>query len=440
MKRMVFAGLCSVLAVLAIHGGGEALAQTKANGLVIMATDYGADSIYVGALKGAMYTKNPDVRIDTLTNAIPAYDILAGAHALAEACAAFPMGTTFVCVVDPGVGTDRRCIVLETRKGQFFVAPDNGLLHLVADRFGIQEIREATNTAIWRSGEPSATFHGRDIFGPVAASIAGGAALEEVGPPLEAMLRLDVPGPRIEQNVVYGQVMRVDGYGNCITNIGQEEIDQLRLRSGDLLHIQAGEHHYTAPFADTYADVSAGQPLVVLQSNGLVELAINQGNLMERLALAHHAPVALAAAQTANPLPVEAGEEAPPAPSAQPEDSGPIVVVYERSGGLAGVQEELVVRRDGICSFNESGRRLGFNLDQSAIQELRHLLAGLPPPDELSESDPPRSGADFLSYRLTYHGQVYRATDLRMPDELAPVIARFNAILSKHRSSREAEE
>lgn len=433
MKRVVMAGLCGMLALL---GSGSVFAQAKVNGLVIMATDYGTDSIYVGALKGAMYTKNPEVRIDTLSNAIPPYDILAGAYMIAEACDEFPMGTTFVCVVDPGVGTDRRCIVLETRSGQYFVAPDNGLLHLVAERFGIQEIREATNTALWRSGIQSSTFHGRDIFGPVAAALAGGTALEEVGPALESMLRLDIPAPRIEENVVYGQIIRIDWYGNCITNIGSDEIDALRLRTGDLLRVQAGPHHYTAPFAGTYSDVPEGQPLVVMQSIGLTELAINQGNLAERLELEHHAPVAIAAAQTATPLPSDGGGDGRPERVIMPEDTGPIVVVYERSGGLAGVQEELVIRRDGICSFSENGRRKGFNLDQNTIQELRMLLAALPPAEELSQSESPRSGADFLSYRISYHGQVYRVTDLRMPDELAPLVARINEILAKHRQAR----
>jgi len=415
----------------------QSQAQSSANGLVVLATDYGTDSIYVGALKGAVYTKFPEARIDTLTNAIPPYDIVAGAYILAEASREFPRGTTFVSVVDPGVGTDRRAIALETRNGQFFVGPDNGLLHLVAERYGIKELREATNTGLWREGTQSSTFHGRDIFGPVAGAIAGGISFEEVGPPLESMVRLDLAASRIENNVAYGQIIRVDWYGNCITNITAEQLDSLRLRPGDLLSIQAGSHVYTAPFVNTYADVPVGSPVVVIQSFGLAELALNQDNLAERLAFNNHTEVAIYAAQTAAPLPAETAAEPGIVPStAMPEDTGPIVVVYERSGGLAGQTEELVIRRDGICTFTENGRRKGFNLDQETINGLRMLLASLPAAEDLPTASEPRQGADFLTYRITYHGQAYRVNDLNMPDIMAPVIGRFNEILGKHRSTR----
>ena len=171
--------LCVLTLLAALPGWAAA-----PNGLVVLLTDFGADAVYVGALKGAMYTKFPEIRIDAISNSVPPFDVVAGAHMLAEAANEFPLGTTFCCVVDPGVGTDRKRIVLETKTGHCFVGPDNGLLSLVAHRYGLAELREIANPKLFRQGEMSQTFHGRDVFGPVAAARAGGVARGEVGPEL----------------------------------------------------------------------------------------------------------------------------------------------------------------------------------------------------------------------------------------------------------------
>ncbi len=263
------------------------------NGLVVLLTDYGADSIYVGELKGAIYSEDLETRIDTLTNSVPDFDIVAGAYLLAEGCAAYPKGTTFCCVVDPGVGTERKCVVLETKAGQFFVAPDNGLLGVVAKAQGVARLHEATNRAYWRDGVESATFHGRDIFGPVSACIAVGGAITEAGPKLAEMVEIPVAESRIEDGVAYGVILRSDPYGNLVTNLRKRHLDALSAKPGDRLTIRAGGHEYTAPYVLTYAKVPQGERLVLIQSAGFVELAINQGSLKAALGAEVHQAVSL---------------------------------------------------------------------------------------------------------------------------------------------------
>ena len=280
--------LC-VLLVLATH----CWAAATPNGLVILLTDYGTDSLYVGALKGAIYTKFPEARIDAITNAVPPFDILCGAHMLAEAAKEFPRGTTFCCVVDPGVGTERKCIVLETRNGYVFVGPDNGLLSLVAEQFGVVAVREAANRAFWRSGDASHSFHGRDIFGPVAAAIAQGKALAEVGPELEDIVKVGFKKSRVQGDTVYGEIIRTDTYGNLITNIPPGDLEKIGLRIHDRADVTIGEARFTAPWKSTYGDVPDGQKVLLVQSLGYVECAVNLGSLEREIVEGLHAEVTI---------------------------------------------------------------------------------------------------------------------------------------------------
>jgi S-adenosylmethionine hydrolase len=265
----------------------------KPNGLVILCTDYGADSIYVGVIKGAIYSKSPSVRVDSITNSIPNYDIAAGAYLLAEGAQQYPKGTTFVAVVDPGVGTARRPIAIETNAGQFFVAPDNGLLTLVAQRDGVRRAHVLTNKALWREGTESSTFHGRDIFGPVGASIAGGAAISKCGPEAGDLVSLDLPCPALAEGAIHGEVVRTDDYGNAVTNIPGSMLDRLGIALHDNVAVTVGDAQYIAPRAGTYGEVPPGERLVCVQSIGMAELAINKGDLVKAAHVALHAKVTL---------------------------------------------------------------------------------------------------------------------------------------------------
>lgn len=272
MARIMFALLLLLML--------PAIAQAAPNGTVILFTDYGVDSLYVGILKGVILSKAPQVRVDSLTNAVPPFDIETGAYMLAEGCTFFPAGTVFCCVVDPGVGSTRKGIVVESLKGQYFVAPDNGLLTLVAQRDGIKEIHETKNPVLWRDGETSSTFHGRDIFGPVAAAIASGVSIDDAGPQLHSITMLQLAAASIEEGAVRGEVTRIDEYGNAITNVpGAMLTETLGAPLGESLAVTIGSQTISARFSKTYSDVAKGDYVVLVQSSGFVECAINLGNL-----------------------------------------------------------------------------------------------------------------------------------------------------------------
>lgn len=297
MKTVKRAGLrkslISTLLVCAFVGAAHSEEPVHANGLAVLFTDYGADSIYVGAIKGSMYAKAPQVRIDTLTNSIPAYDVVTAAYLLVEGCQTFPQGTTFCCVVDPGVGTSRRSIALETKNGWRFVGPDNGMFTLVAEKYGVSEVRECTNKKLWRVTELSHTFQGRDIYGPVTASIAEGTPLIEVGEPISDFVRLEIETSRVEGKKVRGKIIRLDDYGNVITNVPQSDLEKINVKRGDKLHVVVGGSELEAPFVSTYADVPVGANLVAIQSAGYVELAINQGSMAKKATVAVQADVSI---------------------------------------------------------------------------------------------------------------------------------------------------
>ncbi len=269
------------IVAIAMIGGITTPAAAEGNGLAVLLTDYGNDSIYVGILKGAMYSKAPDITIDTVTNSVPSFDIRTGAYILAEACGAYPKGTVFSCVVDPGVGTKRKCIVLKTKTGQYFVAPDNGLLTLVARREGIAEIRECTNEDLWYSKGSSSTFHGRDIFGPVAAAIASGTSITDTGPMIKSLVQIELREGKVRDDAAHGEVMRSDPYGNLVTTLTAAHLESLGIKMGDQLQVSIGDETFSAPFSTTYAAVDRGERLVLLQSSRFVECAINQDSMRE---------------------------------------------------------------------------------------------------------------------------------------------------------------
>jgi len=279
-----------LLAAAVLIGMGSG-ACAEPNGMVVLLTDYGTDSIYVGILKGAIYTKWPQARVETLTNSVPSFDIEAGGALLAEACREWPAGTTFCCVVDPGVGTDRRAVALETGAGQFFVAPDNGLLTAVMARDGVQQAREATNRQYWREGVVSSTFHGRDVFGPVSASVAQGTPLRKLGSPAKDLVTLAIPAPGVKGSEALGRVRRIDPYGNVVTDITEAMLAELGVELGDRLAVSIGDYAYEAPFEKTYASVPEGEVLVLLQSTGVMECAVNLGSLAALSGATFHAQV-----------------------------------------------------------------------------------------------------------------------------------------------------
>ncbi|MBI2368991.1 MAG: SAM-dependent chlorinase/fluorinase [Deltaproteobacteria bacterium] len=242
--------------------------------LVTLLTDFGAREGYVGAMKGVLLSLNPRLRVVDLSHDVPAHDVGAGALLLAQCYPFFPAGTIHVAVVDPGVGGPRRGLLVQAA-GQFFVGPDNGLFTLVYDREARARVRALTRPAYFRH-PVSSTFHGRDVFAPVAAHLSLGVPPTRLGPAVVDPVRLPwsrpVPGP----SGVRGTVIHVDRFGNLITNIGQESCGGREVAGVVLGGRRVRVHR-------TYDDVRPGELLALWGSSGLLEISVSRGRADRRL-------------------------------------------------------------------------------------------------------------------------------------------------------------
>ncbi|MDP2312497.1 MAG: SAM-dependent chlorinase/fluorinase [Pseudomonadota bacterium] len=225
-------------------------------------TDFGLGDPYAGILRGVLATLAPGVPVLDVTHGVPPQDVRVGALFLDAAWPHFPVGTVFVCVVDPGVGTARRPIAVRAA-GRLFVGPDNGLLGLLPD----PEARAIT--APWGVPSPSRTFHGRDLFAPVAARLATGAAFSDVGPIVTDAVRMTLPAA----DDGAGEVLYVDHFGNAVTNL--PGVDHGVVRIGDR----------PAPVVPTYGAAPRGVPVALTGSTGRVEIALRDGNAAHTLGI-----------------------------------------------------------------------------------------------------------------------------------------------------------
>lgn len=252
--------------------------------VVALLTDFGSQDHYVGSLKGAILSVCRDATLVDLAHELPVHDVAAGAFALASSWRDFPEGTIFLAVVDPGVGTSRRALALQA-EGRLFVGPDNGILSLVIeDAEGEVVVREITNPGLVRP-EISATFHARDVFGPVAGHLATGVPMAEVGPLVSDPVRLSPAPPRAGGAGDWGaRVLHVDRFGNLITNLGRRDLDAILETVGNDRNgvvIVLGSH--VLPLAVTYADVAEGEACALLGSSGRLEIAVNRGSAAQEL-------------------------------------------------------------------------------------------------------------------------------------------------------------
>ena len=244
-------------------------------------TDFGVVDDSVALCKGVMYSIEPGLRIVDLTHQVTPYSILDGARFLFGASPYFPAGTVFVTVVDPGVGSVRKAIVVKSKRGQYFVLPDNGLITLVQDRDGIEAVREITNHSWMIGAALSSTFHGRDIFSPVGAHLAHGENWIEVGPevPVDKLVRLNLAEVKLDEHGLSGEVVATDGpYGNLVTNISGDDFAKLGYQRGQSVHVMIGETHLDLPFVRTFSDVARDHPLLYIDSRGHLGLAVNLGS------------------------------------------------------------------------------------------------------------------------------------------------------------------
>ena len=247
--------------------------------IIVFMTDFGTLDDSVTICKGVMLSIAPDARIVDLTHQVTPFSIADGARFLYGATPYYPSGTVFVVVIDPTVGTSRKAVVVKSKRGQYFVLPDNGLMTLVLDRDGLDGAREITNRG-WMIGSGiSSTFHGRDIFSPVGAHLAAGADWTQVGSPVSHLVRLKLIPARTGSSGIAGQVIALDGpFGNLITNVSGAEFLKLGYHHGDSVHIRLAGKDMAVPFVATFGDVPQGKPLAFIDSRGRFSLAVNQGN------------------------------------------------------------------------------------------------------------------------------------------------------------------
>jgi S-adenosylmethionine hydrolase len=256
--------------------------------VIALLTDFGTRDHYAGTMKGVALGICPDAALVDITHDIPAHDVLSGALELAASYKYFPAGTIFLVVVDPGVGSARRGIAVES--GEFkFVAPDNGVLTAVLEE---HPPRRAVELSDRRFARPtiSRTFEGRDRFAPAAAHLAKGIELAALGRPAGAVHRLEIPQPLVDADRISGQILREDRFGNLITNIDRKTFDKL---AGSPLEILVGGRQIPR-VVSTYADAARGEVCALFGSSDHLEIAANGGSAARELALGRGAPVTVA--------------------------------------------------------------------------------------------------------------------------------------------------
>lgn len=244
-------------------------------------TDFDVKDDAVGICKAVMEGVAPGVRIIDITQQVTPYDIEEGARFLAGSAPYFAKDAVFVVVVDPTVGSKRKAIIAQSRVGQFFVLPDNGLLTLVQDRDGILAAREITNPEWMIGAGISSTFHGRDIFSPAGAHLARGDDWTAAGPALDVtkLVRLEIHAATIDTSGLHGKVIGTDGpFGNLVLNVRAETFARLGYKVGDTVPVALGGKEYRFPFVKTFSDVPVAAPLFYIDSRGRLSLGINQRN------------------------------------------------------------------------------------------------------------------------------------------------------------------
>jgi S-adenosylmethionine hydrolase len=268
--------------------------QVKALRTIGFMTDFDVKDDAVGICKAVMNGVAPGVQVIDITHQATPYDIAEGARFLAGSAPYFAKDAVFVVVIDPGVGSARRAIIARSKKGQFFVVPDNGLLTLVQDRDGIEGARQITNPEWMIGAKTSSTFHGRDIFSPAGAHLARGDDWTTVGPPVDvaSLVRLDLHAAAIDDTGLHGEVIGTDGpFGNLVLNVLAETFAKLGYKLGDTVPVQVGGQTYQLPFVKTFSDVAVGKPLAYIDSRGRLSLGINQRSFAETYRI--HPPAAV---------------------------------------------------------------------------------------------------------------------------------------------------
>lgn len=259
---------------------------------IVFMTDFGTANDAVAICKAVIVGIAPDARIMDITHQVTPFSIEEGARFLEGVTPYYPSGTVFLVVVDPGVGTSRKAVIAKSKKGQYFVLPDNGVITPVIDRDGFEGAHEITNPA-WMIGDKiSSTFHGRDIFSPAAAHLAAGEDWTLAGPEVKGMVRLNPRVATVNAKGITGEVIALDDpFGSLITNIGGSDFKNLGYVVGDTVTFKIANTQYKFPYEQTFMGVPVGRPLVYINSRGRVGVAVNQGDFSKKYRITPPQPV-----------------------------------------------------------------------------------------------------------------------------------------------------
>ena len=236
---------------------------------------------YVAEMKAVVLSICSDAHIIDISHGVEKFDVHMGAFILASAAPYFPDSTVYIAVVDPGVGTERRPIVVETRRS-FLVGPDNGLLILAAKREGVRHVYVIENSE-FTLPKASKTFHGRDVFAPVAANLARGRLPSEVGPEIDGYFCPRYAKPSVKGSSLIGEVLHVDDFDNVITNISEENLNRLGAKRSVSLLVKLGRRVTKVRYCSAYGEVGVGGLLAVIGGHGFLEIAVNQDSAVEKL-------------------------------------------------------------------------------------------------------------------------------------------------------------
>ena len=251
--------------------------------IITLLTDYGIKDSYVAEVKGAILRIAPDATIVDISHDVGNYSIDEGAFHMARSVPYFPEGTVHVGVVDPGVGGERKGIIIQAR-GAFLVGPDNGLLAPAAERLGVEKVFEITNTGLLPE-RVSFVFDGRDVFGPTGALLAKGVPPEDIGSEVVEYKRLPAYEPKIEGDSLVATVIHVDGFGNLVTNVTYEVLERIGAGYGSSFRVVTPSGEYTLPYVRQFSAVPEGELLLLVAGGGYLEFAVNQGDARKRLGI-----------------------------------------------------------------------------------------------------------------------------------------------------------
>jgi len=259
--------------------------------VISLLSDFGLKDPYVAEMKAVILSICREASIIDISHEIEKFNIRMGAFILAQAARYFPEGTIHVAVVDPGVGTSRRPIIVETERS-LYVGPDNGLLILAAQNEGVRHVYEIANSK-YMLKRVSRTFHGRDIFSPAAAHLANGVEPSEFGPIIQDPVKPSFSAPNIQEETIMGEVIHIDGFGNIITNISEKNLKAVGISEGMDFSVQLNGEQLILKLCSSYGEVPRNAFLSIIGGTGFLEISVNQGNASEILGVKTGVPVVL---------------------------------------------------------------------------------------------------------------------------------------------------